>query len=65
MSTNRYRIAIAARKGGVGKTSIACGLASVFAAQQKSVLVVDLDPQSNAAYALGACSKISSCFRLG
>lgn len=53
MSTNRYRIAIVARKGGVGKTSIACGLASVFAAQQKSVLVVDLDPQSNAAYALG------------
>lgn len=53
MSANRYRIAIAARKGGVGKTSIACGLASVFAAQQKSVLVVDLDPQSNSAYALG------------
>ena len=53
MSAKQYRIAIAARKGGVGKTSIACGLASVFAAQQKLVLVVDLDPQSNAAYALG------------
>jgi chromosome partitioning protein len=50
---DRYRIAVAARKGGVGKTSIACGLASVFAAKSKSVLVVDLDPQSNAAYALG------------
>jgi chromosome partitioning protein len=51
--SNQYRIAIAARKGGVGKTSIACGLASVFAARHKSVLVVDLDPQSNSAYALG------------
>ncbi len=52
-STNQYRIAVTARKGGVGKTTIACGLASVFAAQQKSVLVIDIDPQSNAAYALG------------
>jgi chromosome partitioning protein len=49
----QHRISVAARKGGVGKTTIACGLASVFAAQQKTVLVVDLDPQSNAAYALG------------
>ncbi len=48
------RIAIAARKGGVGKTTIACGLASVMASQGKRVLVVDLDPQSNAAYVLGA-----------
>lgn len=47
------RIAVAARKGGVGKTTIACGLASVLASQGKKVLVVDLDPQSNAAYVLG------------
>lgn len=46
-------IAVAARKGGVGKTTIACGLASVLASQGKKVLVVDLDPQSNAAYVLG------------
>jgi cellulose biosynthesis protein BcsQ len=49
----QQRIAIAARKGGVGKTTIACGLASVMANQGKQVLVIDLDPQSNAAYVLG------------
>lgn len=47
------RIAVAARKGGVGKTSIACGLGSVIANQGQRVLVIDLDPQSNAAYVLG------------
>ena len=51
--TAPHRIAVAGRKGGVGKTTISCGLASVFAAQKKRVLVVDLDPQSNAAFALG------------
>jgi chromosome partitioning protein len=49
----QYRVAVAARKGGVGKTTIACGLASVLANQGNQVLVVDLDPQSNSAYALG------------
>jgi chromosome partitioning protein len=46
-------IAVAGRKGGVGKTTIACGLASIFAHRGLRVLVVDLDPQSNAAFALG------------
>ena len=49
----QHCVAVAARKGGVGKTTIACGIASVLAKQGKQVLVVDLDPQSNAAYALG------------
>lgn len=47
------RIAVAARKGGVGKTTVACGLASVLANLGYRVLVVDLDPQSNAGYVLG------------
>lgn len=48
-----YRISVSGRKGGVGKTTVACGLASVFASQGKRVLMVDLDPQSNTAYVLG------------
>jgi cellulose biosynthesis protein BcsQ len=48
-----YRIAVAARKGGVGKTTIACGIASVLASKKLRVLVIDLDPQSNAAFILG------------
>ena len=46
-------VATAARKGGVGKTTIVVGCAALFAHQQLRTLVVDLDPQSNAAFALG------------
>lgn len=49
----RHLIAIAGRKGGVGKTTTACGLASIFASQKYKVLIIDLDPQSNAGYVLG------------
>lgn len=48
-----HRIAVAVRKGGVGKTTVACGLASVLPNLGHRVLVVDLDPQSNAGYILG------------
>lgn len=48
-----HRIAVAGRKGGVGKTTIACGLASIFAHQRKRVLIIDLDPQSNVAFGFG------------
>jgi len=35
-----YKIAVSGRKGGVGKTTVACGVASVFASQGQKVLVV-------------------------
>lgn len=47
------RIVVAARKGGVGKSSIVAGLASALASQGRRVLVMDLDPQSNLAFMLG------------
>ncbi len=47
------RIAIASRKGGVGKTVVTAGIASLLAADGKRVAAIDLDPQSNLAFALG------------
>jgi chromosome partitioning protein len=47
------RVCVAARKGGVGKSSVVAGLASLLAADGRRVLAVDLDPQSNLAFMLG------------
>ena len=53
-------LSVSSLKGGVGKTTVALGLASASLNRGLRTLVVDLDPQSDATTALGATRELKA-----
>ncbi|MGF1447491.1 MAG: ParA family protein [Pikeienuella sp.] len=60
-----FSVAIANMKGGVGKTTTTVALAETFAASGKRVLVLDLDAQANATFALLGKDRVEGVYRSG
>ena len=58
-------ISISNQKGGVGKTTTTGALAAAFKKRGKKVLAVDLDPQGNLSFSMGAESEgVPTCYEL-
>ncbi len=47
-------IVVTNQKGGVGKTTTCAALAGIFRGRKKRVLAIDMDPQGNLSFSLGA-----------
>ncbi len=58
-------IAVSNQKGGVGKTTTTGALAAAFKKRGKKVLAVDLDPQGNLSFSMGAENEgVPTCYEV-